>query len=87
MTNWDKIVLQIREVLFYYKLGQVLQIRTGQLLQIMAIMNEDITPVPYVNSQTCAKQMKIFQSVYSFLFSLSVDRFCYGITSDLYLNY
>ena len=35
MTNWGKLVLQIGEALFYYKLGQtLLQIRAASLLQI-----------------------------------------------------
>ena len=37
MTNWDKLVLQIRVALFYYKLGQtLLQIDAASLLQIRA---------------------------------------------------
>ena len=37
MTNWGKLVLQIGEALFYYKLGQtLLQIRAASLLQIGA---------------------------------------------------
>ena len=37
ITNWGKLVLQIRAALFYYKLGQTLfQIRAASLLQIGA---------------------------------------------------
>ena len=37
ITNWGKLVLQIRSALFCYKLGQMLlQTRAASLLQILA---------------------------------------------------
>ena len=36
ITNWGKLVLQIEAALFYYKLGQTLQIEVPPLVQIGA---------------------------------------------------